>query len=477
MFSFKQMSAKAVIRHAPLMTAVAAVMAVGGVGASSALAETACVPEGTKIVGTGTAVQKSAQEIWTGRKVESNPADPAYYEQANLPQAKGLGDGYFKQCEGKASPPSVTYGSTGSGAGLFAFRFTGAGTINKRIGFIGTTVAPTAAQIENAESATTGGKATGANPIVVPVTQTAIAVIVNLPENCVFKAGKGITSAELTQVFGGTEITEWSQFSQIEAKVGGACSNKIKRVVRTDGSGTTFHLKNYLDVVDKTAAGTPPPCETAGVASPGITWADLMPIKSPGVNPNIEWPKCAGGTEVLPTSGMVAKVEETDSSIGYAALPDAKKGGAAVEEVALQNGGPLIKIYAGPESGEGANCANAKYTVPKRGQSDSMDPTAGEGVDWSAVFWANPTVGGANYPLCTLTYMVGWSDYSKTPIENPGNTSAIVEDYIKNYVVPAGAGLGQQDLGNKWYAPLPTLGGPGSENSVQDAAEFAAGKL
>ncbi|HET6997576.1 MAG TPA: substrate-binding domain-containing protein [Solirubrobacterales bacterium] len=471
---------KKLARIGVLAGATAAVMAVSGVGASSALAETACVPEGTKIVGKGASLQKKAQEIWTGRKVESNPADPAYYEQANLPQAKGLGDGYFKQCEGKASPPSVTYGSTGSGAGLLAFRFTGEGTIDKKIGFIGTDDAPTVAQIEKAEEATTGGKATGANPIVVPVTQTAIAVIVNLPENCVFKAGKGINSAELTQVFGGTEITEWSQFSQIEAKVGGACGVKIKRVVRSDGSGTTFQFKNYLDVVDKTAGGTPPPCETAGVASPGITWADLMPIKSPGVNPNIEWPKCAGGTTVLTASGgsgVVAEVEKTDSSIGYAALPDAKKGGAAVEEVALQNGGTVIKTYAGPETGENANCENAKYDVPKKGQSDSMEAEKGESVNWSGTFGANPTIGGGNYPLCTLTYVIGWSDYTKTPIENPGNTSSIVEDYIKNYVVSTAAGFGQKDLVNNWYAPLPILGGVGSDNNVQDAAEFAAGKL
>jgi len=453
---------KKLARAGALAGVSAAVMAVGGIGASSAVAAPNCEPAGVDIVGKGASLQKKAQEVWTGRTVASNPAE-TYYDLANLPQAKGTGGGYYGEClEGEVSTPSVTYGSTGSGAGLTAFRFNGAGNIDKRIAYIGTDDAPSAAQIENAENA----PGNEAEPIIIPVSQTAIAVVANVPAGCSITGG--ITWTDLNKLFNGT-ITTWTGLTTDNGNA--ACNTAIKRVVRSEGSGTTVQFKNYLSTLETTKSAAGPGCALG-------TWAALMSSAN-----NTVWPECEGTTTVVKQAGgsNVAKyVKENSSTIGYAALPDAKAQGAVA--LSLQSGTGLggAAVYAKPDdtTNNTARCTNARYSVPADGRKGTGD---GEAVDWSTVFGAQPGIGTTAYPLCTLTFAAAWNDYVDAGYEagegkeNPEDIQDVVRDYLANYVVPVAEG--QTDLVGNWYAALPSVGAEGSETNVQDAATFAASKI
>jgi len=142
MSAFQQKTRSLGIRAGILAGASAAVLAVFGIGAGSAMAAPTC-PGGT-IAGQGSTLQKTAQVgTW----------NPKYNT------ACGAG--------------SVAYTGTGSGAGLKALGFTGT-EIEHAWQFIGTDEAPTKLQIE------ASNKLSKTSAVVIPVTQTAIAVVEQL---------------------------------------------------------------------------------------------------------------------------------------------------------------------------------------------------------------------------------------------------------------------------------------------------------
>jgi ABC-type phosphate transport system substrate-binding protein len=434
MSAFQQSMRKLGVRAGLLAGASAAVLAIGGVSAGSAMAAPTC-PNNSVINGRGSSLQKIAQtEVWTVK--------------------------YDAAC---ANAPKVSYESTSSGSGLEAMGFKG-GVVNTAFQYIGTDDGPNATQIASAE----GAVSHNTKPVIVPVSQTAISVVVHPPAGCTFKAGTGITYAELNKVFGGNGITNWNQFSNVT----GTCNEAVKRVVRSDGSGTSYQFKNYLSTLETNATikAEGLPCTTEGHTK----WGEMLEVGAEN-KPNITWPQCAGGTTVTAVSGgggVAETVASTSGAIGYAALPDAK---AKTAEVArLQNGTISgIATYAEPgnSSTSTARCVNARYTVPAEGRTTGT----GVAVDWSTVFGAQPAIGGSEYPLCTLTYDAGWKSY-----EGAGFTKAqgeAVFDYINNYVVAAASGQEDLKTAKKWYSTLPTTGGAGSATDVQSAAEWAASKI
>jgi ABC-type phosphate transport system substrate-binding protein len=449
MSAFKQRMRKLGVRAGLLAGASAAVLAISGVSAGSAMATEAVCPNTSTINGKGSSLQNPAQEIW---KVKYAGLCP-----------KG---------------PTVKYTSTGSGPGLEAFRFTGAGAINHEFQFIGTDDAPSRAQIEHAEE-----KSKPARPIIVPITQTAIAVGIHPPSGCKFKKGKGITWAELNKVFGGKTVTNWNQFTNVE----GTCNEAIKRVVRAEGSGTTFQFKNYLSLLEG-KGGEKLPCKVKVGAKEFEKWAEIEEV---GTNeePNKNWP-CSvaeGGTKIITAAGG-GKVAEAiiaePGSIGYLSLPDAKNPAHVTEVALLQNGVVgTTPSYASPANEEKvkegteevakntARCENARYTVPKEARAESGE-AAGIAADWSGSFGGQPSIGGTEYPICTLTYAVGWTSYSSAGYgAESASWAAAVEDYVGEYIVAAG----QKDINHKWYSTLPT--GAGQETNVQEAAELAGMKI
>jgi ABC-type phosphate transport system substrate-binding protein len=445
MLSFgRRKTARAGIRAALMAGAAIAVV---GLSAGSAAASPSCT--GSNITGRGSSLQKIAeQNVWS----------PNFH--SNI-------------CN-SGTEPTVTYESTGSGAGLEKWNHNGVeGKINTAYSFIGTDDAPTVAQIGNIDSV-----AGGAKLLTIPVAQTAISVIANPPAGCKISA---IPNKDLESVFNGS-ILKWSQLSTVLATPNPACNYAIKRVVRADGSGTTYQFKNYLWLLNKKGL----PC-TTGATEGKSSWQELE-TNGVGSHPNIDWPEDEGcavpRSPVLRASGgggVAEKVIAESGSIGYASLPDAKSKLKACELTETCKNSEILSVqsngkkklseatYASPQTGSQANCATAQYTVPI-GARVAKTHTALD-VDWSQVFGAkiDTTLTGGGYPLCTLTYALAFNEYSKPSFSEGQETT--VKDYLTEYIT---ATAGQEDIASNFYAPLPT--GAASHNVLQ-AAQFTAGKI
>jgi ABC-type phosphate transport system substrate-binding protein len=454
MSAFKQKLARIGATAGVLAAATAAFMVVGGASASSAFAVTCVGSGGSVMKGQGSTLQREAQEKWIA--------------------------GYEGTCP-KASHTSFTYTGTGSGAALKAFGYTGS-AIETEYAYVGTDEAPTPGQITTATE-----KSNKVAPVIIPVAQTSIAVDVNIPAACALSSGKGLTYEELNSLFAG-KTTKWSALSNVASKT--SCETKeheeetakpgsalITRVVRLDGSGTTYQFKNYLSALETGQGATGPgsaPIATGGTCATR-TWAELRPNNGSGP-PNTLWPEngvCSrtGLSTVVKKEGgggVAAYVAANANTIGYSALPDTKKNGASF--ALLQNRKTPSVTYASPVKSvekEGkqvetteANCASHTYTRPSGWET-------GLEVNWSETFGAVPTIGGSFYPLCTLTYDLSWNGYAATGLTGYSNETAEgVKAYLGTYAL---ATPGQTVLSEHYYQPLTA--------EVQEAAEKAVAKI
>ncbi len=333
---------------------------------------------------------------------------------------------------------------------------------NSRADVIGTEAAPSPAQI----AALTGGA--GAKLAVIPVAQTAIAIVAHPPANCSIAK---ITNGQLEGVFSG-QIGQWSE---LQTASGAHCDKPISRVVPPVGVGVSSQFKSYLARMN----GSPLPC----VAK---TWRELRAIEDAKTGaPNTTWPEgCAGVSPVVrPGSiggGVAQTVDRIAGAIGFAGLPEAEEKGSTV--LALENDGlrtftskasALAASYAKPTSAGMANCGGIEYSVPigarrKPGES-------GLDADWSQVVGADSAVGGTKYPLCMLSYALAFHDYHLRPERKISFVrTQTVRDYLKELVVtPSGQALLAGP--GSWYAPLPTA--TYSSKDVLAAAQYAAGKI
>lgn len=459
MFGFRRTLAQTGARACLAAGLVVAMLAISGIGAGSAMAAE-CIHSEVNIMGQGDSLQRAAQELWTGRVVKTKL--PVTKELPN----EATSGGYAKACPSGGGDDTVSYASTSTVAALEAFGFLGEGKIEHETSYIGTDYAPTAAQIEHAEKGSGG-----ARPVVIPVAQTAIAVVAHLPTGCTIVAG--ITWKDLNKLFAGT-ITHWSELATDNGNA--ACSGTIERVVRTEGAGETYHFKNYLSALETGQSAEAPGCNTQTGHS---NWAELRPIETGG-SPNTIWPECTGRSTVHRAAGsgaLAEYVKSTAGTIGYVSLPDARAKSAAT--VPLQNGVEITEpTYGTPEEGETgkptgkANCGGRSYSVPS-GAREGVTTTS-EGVDWSQTFGASATVGGGFYPLCALTFDIGWNSYELAGYGegSAGKLQSILHAFF-SYVL----GEGQSLLNSKYYSELPHPAGKESEASNIAAAAGLAKKM
>lgn len=241
----------------------------------------------------------------------------------------------------------------------------------------------------------------------------------------------------------------------------------VRRIVRTDNSGTTYSWKAYLALIDPSRSWT-------GTYNP---------------NPNTVWPALGGSGTASPQAAVGASctstdhlcsaagtgagalttaVAQTDGSIGYSDLATARSGGFDVTPGGTQDYTFWAPLQNNPASGgtlyaeptftaaahtttnttKGANCQNvAVANVPTPAGSPNGDPTQG---DWSRAYAA----GGASYPACVLTYLEAWDDnapvYGNTADEQAKARS--VKDYLEKIIV---SGVGQGALFGADYSALP----------------------
>jgi ABC-type phosphate transport system substrate-binding protein len=420
MSAYRQSMRKLGARAGLLAGASAAVLAIAGFGASSAVAAPTC-PEVATVAAEGSSLQKTAQGLWTGT--------------------------YNTTCVAPKNKATVNYTSSSSLTALEGWGAFNGTTQPRTHQFIASDEAPGAEEIANIKKAA----GSTSHVQVIPVAQAAIAIIVNPPTGCTITQ---IKQKQLEEVFEGT-LREWSGITGSS----GCGTEKITRVVRADGSGTSYQFKHLLDVNK--------PGNLSCLTS--TTWETLQSTAN-----NTKWPESCAATTlsplVKPAAGgggeEVATVNAVKGRIGY--VDEATAHGASAKTLEVSNNAAET-TFAGPASGSEANCLKAKYAVPSKAQETvNNEDVAG----WSTVYGSAKSTPEA-YPICTLTWDVAFRDYSNAGFTGFGET---VKDYLLRQVLATGTGSGQAQLESNFYAPLPhTAGTPSTD--VLTAAQNAATQI
>jgi ABC-type phosphate transport system substrate-binding protein len=413
--------------------ALAAVLLALAVTAFSAASASALGEQcsGSNVKGLGAFLQTHAQERW-------GSAGELGFNGSSNPLACSGG-------QGSGGKPGVSYVPVSSTAALHNWGADDGVLHGKEFRFLGTDIAPAGPVAEPGTMLANMKAALGSDVVVVPVTQTAIAIAAHPPQLPAHPACTvpKITPAQLQKVFSG-EIKNWRQIGTAsDASIGGDCDQAITRIVRDESAGTTYQFKHFLNQVN--------PSPLACTGKEKRTWAQLQaPFGPPAeASPNQEWPsngQCQKGEgSVTTVAGPVAEgeagplvfVRENPGTITYGSLPEARQL-APKQVVDVFNG---IK-YSGPESGEGeANCGAAKYTRPTGWE-------AGVNVDWSQVYGSDPNIGEASknaYPICTLSWDVAAANHFTE------KAATTVHDYLA-FVADKGGGqaaathIGYRDL-------------------------------
>jgi ABC-type phosphate transport system substrate-binding protein len=397
---------------------------VGAIGASGASACVNVLPAVRNLQGEGSTLQRLPQEKWTGRKVPSTLGALPYTT---------VGGGYAASCSA-ATNATFSYTADGNAAALAAFGFTGL-TPSKEFAYVGTDEAPTPAQI----SAATVGSGKVA-PVILPVAATSIAVIVNKPPTCEIEGG--ITWQDLNSLFAG-KVKHWTELSTLKGSAKANCTtaeggSEITRVVREESTTVTTQFKHYLSVLETTLAATGPGKVELPTCS-AKTWANLEPSGAA----NLAWPEAICDPGVTPVArrasdeAVAGYVKENPNSIGYTTYAAAFAKGDSV--VALEDQFSKVfgasyafpgKTPTGGSEPSQANCAPEAFEVPAAGQVATGN--TGLEVDWSQTFGAKPKIGatGVYYPLCMLTYDIGWHGYKAAGYTDGPEVGAATHSYL-----------------------------------------------
>jgi ABC-type phosphate transport system substrate-binding protein len=278
----------------------------------------------------------------------------------------------------------------------------------------------------------------------IPIASTAVVPLVHFPAGCAIPAkeatGDGrfmVSNSELEKVYAG-EVATWGELlPDIEPS---CASLPLKRVVPSVSEGTTFVFKQWLAIVNS-----------------GRGWNSLA---------NTTWPKDSGATATVRAElgdlGEAGLVAETNGSIGYASLPNARLEGFGVFSpsnpdynrrglfwLSVKNGaGEQVEPTRDPNSGtdnvRGANCDNPEFNYVPSGYDTTVTPI------WRAVTAVGSKVG---WPICTLTYDLAWDDastvYGKT--EEQQSRQRTVKDFLAFVLGSAG----QEEVKIWDYSPLP----------------------
>lgn len=423
---------------------------------------------GTSIVGSGASFQKIIQQnAWT-----PNDLATGGFAGSNANLSYCLPGTTFND-----NNNTITYNSIGSGAGRRLFDSDGAAPYRAGNGpdrFIGTDEAPPAAELTNINEGDPSIATDNGQIRIIPVAMGAITISVHFPDGCKWRTDYDwkvnntdfttrfkLQNAKWEQVFDGT-ITTWGQLLAISPTIPGIsaipgsgltnaqCVNTpIKRAVRSDGSGTTYNFKQWLNTVD--AAQSP-------------SWDE----QAVGGLANLAWPNDAGATAVLRgngNGGVATQIVNNNGAVGYVDLATARTSGFTTTPagslltadrqfwVPVQNG---AATYADPQTQEfaykstsierGAACNKATVANIPGG----ADPTLSE--DWSHTIAINSSLG---YGLCVISYALAWDDQKDAYGFGTGGSEQNLARTVKDYVNYMTGGTGQSLLPRFDYAKLP----------------------
>jgi ABC-type phosphate transport system substrate-binding protein len=362
----------------------------------SALAAVTCA----NVTGSGSTLQSTQQENWI--------------KEVSL---GAISKGGATEC---SAAPTIGYNlptGTGSGQGLLEFGMPGgvlvpAESSNKSTldAYVGTDDPPSEA------SWLEGEKAAGTKPWAAAMVAAPVAIIVHPPSGCKIKGEVSVTNANLSKVFAGEAIT-WEEFLGV-GNVEGTCTGQPMRDVRSDSSGTSFALKQYLCQENPALWGKVTLAEECETGKEFVTDAATWPKEAEAgkeallKHPNKETPPKE--VENQGSGGMVEAVENEVGSVGYVNLANAAAGGKFVLSTASAplfwvnvEGIDPLKVTGTKNEG---NCPTTKTLT-------TAEKTEAEAGTWVKIHLAKVGLGGTTYPLCTLTYDIGWASYTTTTLE------------------------------------------------------------
>ncbi|MGA8363762.1 MAG: hypothetical protein WB709_04505 [Solirubrobacteraceae bacterium] len=500
---------RAVVAALCAVAAMATVAVVAPPSAHAAFTVVHC--EGAPIEGQGSSAQKEAQlEFWSTTVFHG---------------VEGCG----------ASAPHVEYKGNGSGCGIASI-----GGAASSIDCVGLTKAES--EVPGTRSSITryagsdapltvnqqiaADAAGGEHPGVIhqiPVASFAVAIIVHFPDGCKLKdpgsgaAANGVGSlngdtstggpndpsggetgdkaseetlrvhikaSEMETIWDGTSQT-WGDIVpeadlEGEGKTAAECAAlPVYRIVRFDGSGTTYNFKAYLSLLPGAPSGL---WTEAPVAGDNSTWPETFNSekKKPGTV-NATTKVCEATTNHICTAlaegggSLTEAVAATSGSIGYADLATSRKHGFYMEKskkdhtywvpmqtISPEKGNEVGAGYAEPSevatsnlvaSPEGANCTDADY----RGfPTEGADPTLG---DWEKSIATGSTASAIKnepvhaYPVCGLTYDFAWDD--DAPVYGESQLEQERARTVKDYFEGVESTKGQFQLALHDYGTLP----------------------
>lgn len=389
-----------------VIATVCACCAVAGIGLAAvpglALAKVTC----GLITGSGSTLQSEQQELWI-EEVKNN---------------KVISGGEANECI--AAAPVIEYNlttGTGSGQGLEEFGVNAAKELlpalssNKTTldAFVGSDDPPTLAQMTEMKTASES------EPLVVPVVAAPVAIIVHLPAACSLTGLAQVSNLHLEEIFAGLEVS-WATL--LGSAVSGTGCTGIPMVdVRSDSSGTSFALKQYLCQVEPIEwSPTTLVCESGeGFVTDSATWPKLvLEVLLKHLTKGTEEPEL----ENKGSGGEAEAVELEAGSIGYVNLANAKgfKLSATGETLFWLNVEENNSSkFADPlETGEQGHCPTA-FTFPTGTEAEAKESM------WDKIHLAK--FGQENaYPICTFTYAITWEKFLTTKLELSTNYNGAV---------------------------------------------------
>lgn len=481
--------------------AAAAVLAPGA-NAAYVGATPAC--QGATITGGGASFQRALQvglgaDIVTGWTAGTpfgslSTTNPAATDGFGFPYT-GTGSAPATNCTNfRADGKKVRYTSIGSSGGRNSWAANGnPASRDVTAAFVGTDepLDPT----EEANVETVGLSSTGSQVESFPVAQGAVAIMANFPDGCQMAGVSGYRQATLTNleaVFYGSK-SKWGHLMASNALVPTpettdtpratgtsdptSCAQQpVERVVRLDGSGTTFAFKKVLD---ENHAHT-----TSG---PGRWSSGATDYLAPGNN--TVWPATVSNPASTGGGAVASYVGTHPGSVGYADLATARSAGfdfdnsVSDKKVWLSltvpasdeatsgkptytndpSKDPMSQAYRNTQSApfnvvrKGANCSAAPASggTSDRDYLDLLGASAPDGTNdnWFEVTGARPSYRKYDYPICSLTYVLAYQKYSRVP-GFPEPQARSVFDYVR-YLVSTDA---QKRLLALDYQGLPDAG-------------------
>jgi ABC-type phosphate transport system substrate-binding protein len=389
----------------------------------------------------------------------------------NLPITPGAGSLLKVYGDSTSSATTATYCPTGSGAGKKILAGNDATaqvnnactTANLGFGGTGLTQADFAGSdapmsVTEYSAYQTGHASTG-TPVQFPAISGAIAITFN-------KTGVStltLTEGQICGIFSG-QIKTWNDTALTGAGIPAGVSGNINVVYRNDNSGTSFSFLNHLSAVCPLAANV----ATGKLAATQFKTAQSF-WNGTGASAYI-----GSYASALPTNGatggnagLVAAVNATDGSIGYAEAANPITAPARFASVKNTNSGASVN----PATGFGTTALPVSLSfgvaiadAPDANGRPILTALAGSPqcvavVDPSA--YANPTSG---YPILAVTYLLGNGQNNGT--RAAGVKGLLFSPYNKT-TRPSVTKIGRVGTGYSWLSDSVVLDSTDATTGIQ----------